>query len=174
MKIYMKLKKRVVFKKGRYITTRKGSFVIALSKKIYKELKPLCERIKIAGSIRRKDPKPVDIDIVLIPKNKQKIFEYLKKRGKFIQGGNKRSTFRIQGVKVELYYTTPKSWGAALLAYSSETGASIGLRVFAKKKGYHLNQYGLFNKKNKKFIAGKTEKEIYEALGKKYKSPSLR
>ncbi len=170
----MIIKKRVVFKKGRYVTTRQGQFVINLSKKIYNELKPLSKRIKIAGSIRRNNPKPVDIDIVLIPKNRQNIVEYLKTKGKFIQGGDKRSTFKIQGVKVEIYYTTPGSWGAALMSYTGPSGSSIGLRILARKKGYLLNQYGLFNKKDKRFITGKTEKSIYNALGKKYKAPGLR
>ena len=170
----MKIKKRVVFKKGRYVTTRKGSFVINLSKKIYSGLKPLSKRIIIAGSIRRKNPKPIDIDIMLIPKSTQKIIEYLKTKGKFMQGGEKRSTFKIQGVKVEIYYTTAKNWGASLMSYTGPPGSNIGLRIIARKKGYLLNQYGLFNRKNKRFIVGTTEKSIYKALGKKYKSPSLR
>lgn len=168
----MIIKKRIAFKKGRYVVTRKGNFVIKLSKKIYKKLKPLSKRIKIVGSIRREELKPVDIDIALIPKDKQKIIEKMSKMGKFIQGGEKRSAFKVQGVKVEVYYTTSQSWGATLLSYTGPSGSSIGLRIIAKKKGFLLNQYGLF--KNKKFIAGKTETGIYNALGKKYKAPSLR
>ena len=168
----LKMKKRVVFKKGKYVVTRKGNVVIRLSKKIYSGLKPFCEKIKIAGSIRREEKNPVDIDIVLIPKNKQKIIDYIKIYGKYLQGGDKRVSFKINGIKAELYFTNPKSWGATPLSYSSNTGSSIGLRMFAKRKGYKLNQYGLF--KDKKYIVGKTEREIYEALGKKYKSPRLR
>jgi len=41
------------------------------------------------------------------------------------------------------------------------------LRIIARTKGFKLNQYGLFKKG--KYVAGKTEKEIYEALGRKYK-----
>ncbi len=166
------MKKRVVFKKEKYIVTRKGDVVIGLSKKIYTGLKPFCEKIKIVGSIRRGEKNPVDIDIVLISKNKQKIIDYMKIYGKYLQGGDKRVSFRIKGVKVELYFTNSENWGATLLSYSSNTGSSIGLRMFAKRNGYKLNQYGLF--KNEKYIAGKTEREIYEALGKKYKSPKLR
>jgi len=35
-----------------------------------------------------------------------------------------------------------------------------------------LNQYGIFKKE--KYLAGKTEKEIYEVLDKKYKIPRNR
>lgn len=147
--------------------SKKSSHVLSLSKKILKELKPLCKKIEIAGSIRRGKPNPKDIDIVLIPKDKQKIINFLETKGKFLQGGEKRVSFKIRGVKVELYFTTPGSWGATLLAYSSKKGAAIGLRIFAKIRGYKLNQYGLFKKK--KYVAGRTEEEIYHALGKKWK-----
>jgi DNA polymerase (family X) len=148
------------------------SKVLIFSEKVENWLKPFCKKIKIAGSIRRGVKNPFDIDVVLIPKDESKIINFLKKKGKFLQGGDKRVSFKIEGTKVELYFTTLEGWGATLLAYSSETGAAIGLRVIAKKKGLHLNQYGLF--KQGKYLAGKTEKDIYKALGRQYKSPRLR
>ncbi len=72
---------------------KSGDFVLDLSKKILSWLKPSCRKIEIAGSIRRKEKNPRDIDIVLIPKNKQKILDILKTKGKFIQGGEKKSLF---------------------------------------------------------------------------------
>ncbi len=170
------MKERRVLKKGKIVTTRKGGVVIHLANLIVKKIKPFCSRIQIVGSIRRKEKNPVDIDIVLIPKNekdKDKIEEILKKNGRFVQGGEKRATFRIKGVKVELYYTNKEEWGAALLAYSSEFGASIGLRMVAKRKGMKLSQHGLFSKTGRK-IAGRTEEEIYHALGRSWKAPENR
>jgi len=148
---------------------KSGKFILNLSKKLKIQLKPFCKKIEIAGSIRRKDKNPKDIDIVLIPKNKEKIMEILERKGRFVFGGEKKDTFKIQGVKVELYFTNFKSWGATLLAFSSEKGSAIGLRKVAKRKGLHLNQYGLYKKG--KLIAGKTEKEIYKALERPYKQP---
>lgn len=165
-------KKRRVLKKGKIVVTRKGSFVLNLASKIVRYLKPLCRKIQIVGSIRRKEKNPVDIDIVLIPKNRIKLEEFMKKKGKYIQGGEHESTWRIEKVKVELYYTISDEWGAALLAYSSKPGSGIGLRMVAKRKGFKLNNHGLF--KGKKKIAGKTEKEIYKALGRPWKSPEER
>ncbi len=164
----------------------KSQHVLSLSKRILKSLKPHCKKIEITGSIRRKEKNPIDIDVVLIPKNrlsqvrsgssesqaKAKIIGVLKTKGKFLQGGDKRATFKIEGVKVELYFTTPESWGATLLAYSSRVGASIGLRIVARTKGFKLNQYGLF--KRGKYIAGRTEQDIYKALGRPWKPPKKR
>ena len=165
-------KLRHLLKKGKHITTRKGKFVINFSERIVKEIKPYCKKIMVVGSIRRKEKNPVDIDIALIPRNersKEKIEAILKKKGKVLEEGEQQASFRIKGVKVELYYTVPEEWGATLLAYSSEFGAGIGLRVVAKRKGFKLSKHGLF-KKGKR-IAGKTEKEIYHALGRPYKEP---
>jgi len=167
------MEKRRVKKGDKVVTTRKGPVVLRLAKKILLYLKPYCKKIEIVGSIRRKEKNPVDIDIVLIPKDKNKLKEFLGKKGKYLQGGEHESTWKIQGVKVELYYTISEEWGAALLAYSSKTGSSIGLRMVAKRKGFKLNNHGLFNKKGKK-IAGKTEQEIYKVLGRPWKSPEER
>lgn len=150
----------------------RGEFVINLAEKIVSELKPFCKKIELAGSIRRKEKFHKDIDIILIPKDKKKIIELMNRKGKFIQGGEKKIYFKVQGIKVEFYFTTPQSWGATLLAYSSKKGSAIGLRIVARLKGFHLNQYGLF--RDGKMIAGKTEEEIYHALGRKFKSPEER
>ena len=169
------MKIRRLVKKGKEVTTRRGGVVINLSKKITRQLRSYCSRVKVVGSIRRNEKNPVDIDIVLIPRNensKKKIKEVLSKEGKFLQGGNEKARFRIKGVNVELYYTIPKEWGATLLAYSSKFGAGIGLRMVAKRKGMKLSQHGLF--KNGKRIAGTTEEQIYHALGRPWKPPEKR
>ncbi|MEM4325979.1 MAG: hypothetical protein QXU40_01635 [Candidatus Pacearchaeota archaeon] len=145
-----------------------------LAERIVKRLSPFCKKIEIAGSIRRKKKNPRDIDIVLIPKDREIIEEEISKFGKKIQGGEHKSTWKIKGVKVEFYYTIPEEWGAALLAYSSKKGAAIGLRIIARLKGFKLNSHGLFNRKTGERIAGRTEKEIYEALGRTYKKPEDR
>ena len=146
--------------------------VIKLAERIVKYLKPYCRRIQIAGSIRRGEKNPRDIDIVLIPKNIDKLVEAMKKKGKFLQGGEHESTWRVEGIKVELYYTIPEEFGAELLAYSSRKGSGIGLRIVARRKGFKLNNHGLF--RGRKRIASKTEREIYRALGRPYKKPEER
>jgi DNA polymerase (family 10) len=167
------MKKRVVLKKGRIVVTRRGNVVIHLANKIVNSIKPLCSRIEIVGSIRRKEKNPVDVDIVLIPKDREKIEEFMKRRWKYLQGGEKKSSWKVEGVKVELYYTNKEEWGAALLAYSSRFGAGIGLRMVAKRKGMKLSQHGLFSKNGRR-IAGRSEEQIYHSLGRPWKKPENR
>ena len=152
----------------------RGKSVLSLAKRIVSSLKLYCKKIQIAGSIRRGEKNPGDIDIFLIPKNKKKIGEILEKKGRKILGGEQKVFFRIEEIEVELYYTTSEEWGAALLAYSSRRGSGIGLRIIARLKGFKLNQHGLFNRKTGKRIAGKTEEEIYKALGRHWKKPEER
>lgn len=154
----------------------RGEKVLDLADKIKRSLKPYCKKIELAGSIRRHVENPGDIDIVLIPKDKDKLENFIKKnlKGRFLQGGEHESTWRIERTNVELYYTNEEEWGAELLAYSGVKGSNIGLRLIAKNKGLKLTQHGLFNLKTGKKIAGKTEEEIYSALGRKYKKPEDR
>jgi len=168
------MEKRRVVKKGRVVITRKGKFVLKLADKIISQIKSYCIKIQLVGSIRRGEQNPIDIDLLVIPKKngKQKIEEFLMKKGKLIRHGEKVISYSVEGVQVEIYFTTKNSWGAGLLTYTGSSGYNIGLRMYAKKKGFKLNQYGLF--KGEKMIAGKSEKEIYASLGKKFKEPEER
>lgn len=148
--------------------------ILNLASQLIKQLKPYSKKINIAGSIRRGSKTPGDIDIVLIPKDKTKLHQFMSKKGKFIQGGEQESTWTIQDIRTELYYTIPEEYGATLLSYSSKKGSEIGLRVIAKKQGFKLNSHGLYNAKTGKLIAGKTEHAIYKALGRPYKAPKDR
>ena len=166
---------RHIFKKGRLVSTREGSFVTKLAQKIVKGIKPYCRKIEIVGSIRRKEKNPADIDITLIPKNqesKEKIGQKLSGMGKRLSGGEQRAFFKIEGVEVEIYYTSAEEWGAALMSYSGPFGANIGLRIIARSKGFKLNQHGLFRHGLR--VAGKTEEEVYRALGREWKPPEKR
>lgn len=153
---------------------RKREFILKLAKKIVARLRPYCKKIEIAGSIRRKEFNPKDIDIVLIPKNREELEKAMLRLSRKLQGGEHESTWKIKGIKIELYYTIFEEWGAALLAYSSKKGSVIGLRIVARLKGFKLNSHGLFNRKTGKRIAGRTEREIYSALRRPYKEPENR
>lgn len=158
-------------------TRKRGALVLKLAKKVVGWIKPYSKRVEVVGSIRRKKKNPWDVDIVVIPKShesKNKMEKVLGKKGRRILGGEEKAYFKIEGVEVELYYTVPEEWGAALLAYSSAVGAGIGLRIVARTKGFKLTQHGLFNRRTGRRIAGRTEEEIYHALGRPWKPPEKR
>jgi DNA polymerase (family X) len=163
-------------KKGRIITTKKPQEIVALSQKVKNRLSPYAQRLEVAGSIRRNQlDRVADIDIVAIPKqDHENIVSTLNQLGKVTQTGDKKIEAYVKGVKVDVVLTSPKSWGAALFYLTGPSGANIGRRRMAKEKGLLLNQEGVFNRKTGRYLAGKTEKDVYKALGKPYKKPEER
>ena len=77
------------------------------------------------------------------------------------------------GIDVDLRVVPEESYGAALNYFTGSKSHNVSLREMAVKKGWKLNEYGLFNTKGKR-IAGKTEEELYKALGLRYIEPELR
>jgi DNA polymerase (family 10) len=170
----------IYYKKGKYMSSKKPKIVRKLAQTVKRNITRYSKRVAVAGSIRRGVGKPVDIDIVTIPKSaeaKEKIIQYLKQKGRLIQKGPHKVSSRIQGVKTEVVFTQPKSWGASLMTYTGPYYANIANRTLAKSKHMLLNQYGLFKKldhQTGRQIAGRTEGGIYHALGKTYREPEER
>ena len=162
-----------VEKKGRVIQTRKPEEVLRIAHKVERQLHPLSSKIILAGSIRRKKPAK-DIDIVLIPKDKEKIKQHLSKVGKIESMGDKKMSTIVNGVKVDVFFANKDTFAPSTFFLTGPVGANIYHRRISKEKGWLLNQYGLFNRKTKKPIAFRSEKEIYEALGSTYRKPELR
>jgi len=170
----------VYYKKGKYISSKKPKEVRRLAQSVKRNIARYSKRVAVVGSIRRGVAKPVDIDIVTIPKSaeaKEKIVRYLKQRGRLIQKGPHKIASRIQGIKTEIVFTQPQSWGASLMTYTGPYYANISNRTLAQRKHMLLNQYGLFKRldhKTGRQIAGRTEGGIYHALGKTYRRPEER
>ncbi|MCX6813434.1 MAG: DNA polymerase/3'-5' exonuclease PolX, partial [Candidatus Azambacteria bacterium] len=72
----------------------------------------------------------------------------------------------------DLRVVPDKSFGAALQYFTGDKSHNITLRILAEKKKYKLNEYGLW--RGKKLIAGRTEEEIYRALGMTMPPPEIR
>ena len=151
----------------------KPTVVYNMAGNLVKELKPLTSRIEVAGSIRRKDKRPNDIDIVLIPKDKAQITEKILSLADSVRAKGEKEVFITKrGVNIDFYFATPDDFGAQLLSRTGSSGYAIGLRIRARKKGLRLNQYGLWDDGHR--LAGKTEQSIGDVLGKKIRIPELR
>jgi DNA polymerase (family X) len=139
-------------------------------------LKPLCTKLEVVGSIRRGVEYPNDIDIVLIPNFKETIRINMDTLGVKQNSGDKKEAWLVGGVKVELYYATEDTWGAFVLMYTGSKMFNISMRAKAKKIGYTLNQYGLFEPTDSgtTIIAQRTEEDIFKALNMEYTKPENR
>jgi DNA polymerase (family 10) len=66
----------------------------------------------------------------------------------------------------------PESFGAAVYYFTGSKQHNIVIREMAIKKGFKINEYGVF--KGAKKIAGKEEADIFKILGLPYIPPELR
>jgi DNA polymerase (family 10) len=90
------------------------------------------------------------------------------------QGETKSSVLLWGGIQADLRLVPAESHGAALQYFTGSKTHNIALRDRAIAKGYKLNEYGLFRVSDGSSVAGKTETEIYEALGLEAIPPELR
>ena len=60
-------------------------------------LSPHCERIAVAGSIRRQRPVVHDLDLVLIPRDLARLQETLRSAGQSLSGGEKIKAVIFEG-----------------------------------------------------------------------------
>lgn len=151
-----------------------------IARKIAAELKKLREvkKIVVAGSIRRKKSSIRDIDIVIETKKPEIVADKFTKMpfvSKILGKGKEKSTIITKsGLQVDIRLFTEENFGSGLLYFTGDKQHNIWLRNKARKKGYKLNEYGLFEIKTGKKVAGKTEKEVYDKLKVKMLPPEKR
>jgi DNA polymerase (family 10) len=136
------------------------------------------EKVNVAGSLRRMKETIGDVDILASSKNPDKVMNYFVNYPEvqeiLAKGRTKSSVILKDNIQVDLRVVEHKSYGAALQYFTGSKEHNVTLRSYAIKKGFKLNEYGLFDKDTEKFIAGKTEEEIYEKIGFPYIEPELR
>jgi DNA polymerase (family 10) len=154
------------------------SNAITIANEIIEELKKVkgVERIEPVGSLRRMKETIGDIDILVVAKDPAAVmdkFVSLKNVERILAKGEKKSMVILKGnVQADVRVFERDEFGSALQYFTGNKDHNIELRKVAIKKGYKLNEYGLF-KGNKK-VAGESEEEIYKILVKNYIPPELR
>ncbi len=137
------------------------------------------QKIIAAGSLRRMQETVRDIDILLISKKpRQAIDTFTKAKGVkriLASGDTKASILNDEDIQIDLRVVPLKSFGAALLYFTGSKNFNIKLRQLAGKLQLTINEYGVFSLKDKnKFVAGRSEAEIFKVLGLEYVEPELR
>ncbi|HBU25026.1 MAG TPA: DNA polymerase/3'-5' exonuclease PolX, partial [Candidatus Moranbacteria bacterium] len=161
--------------RGRFLL----GFVSPIVSKMEKDLAsaPGVQKILACGSFRRRRETIGDIDILASARDSRAIMEYfvsLPNVEKIIARGETKSMVRLDiGIDADLRVVPEKSFGAALQYFTGSKDHNIELRKIAIKKGWKLNEYGLFDKNNRQ-IAGRTEEEIYKKMGLDWMSPEMR
>ncbi|HXV24156.1 MAG TPA: DNA polymerase/3'-5' exonuclease PolX [Alphaproteobacteria bacterium] len=140
------------------------------------ETMPGVDQVEVAGSYRRRRETVGDLDLVAAASEGKAVIERfvaLPQVAKVVAQGKTRATVRLRtGVQVDLRAVENASYGAALLYFTGSKAHNIALRAIAARRGWKLNEYGLFAGRRR--IAAKTERDIYKALGLAFVPPELR
>jgi DNA polymerase (family 10) len=75
---------------------------------------------------------------------------------------------------LNLHHAPPEHRGAAMQHLTGSTAHIQALRELAGRRGFTLNERGLFRARDGVKVAGETEEAIYDALGLPYIEPELR
>jgi len=136
------------------------------------------DEIDVAGSFRRRKETIGDLDIVVTcaPARAAAIIQRFVKFSEVTQvaaQGDTRATVRLSsGLQVDLRVVEPSCFGAAMQYFTGSQAHNIELRKIAQAKKLKLNEYGVF--RGSKCIAGRTEQDVYAALGLDWIPPEMR
>jgi len=149
-----------------------------IAAEVIKRVSQYCQKIEVAGSIRRQKEIVHDIDIVLIPSDPWNLEGEVLALARPLQpklSGGKLKRFTFNGAQIDLYYAAPETWATLLLIRTGSKENNIRLCSLAKKRCWHLaaSGDGLFDETGER-IAGDTEISIYNALGLPFQRPEER
>ena len=151
-----------------------------LAAELVSELGPVCHRIDIAGSIRRRVPEVKDIDLVIIPGDGQGLFGNLDTRLRQMGcqfGGPKIRRLVYKGALVDIYIATPETWYTLLLIRTGSKEHNIWLTTLAKGMGLtlHADGRGLLPRGVMgPRLAGESEESFFAVLRLPYRTPQQR
>ncbi|MGH7771947.1 MAG: DNA polymerase/3'-5' exonuclease PolX [Candidatus Binatia bacterium] len=152
--------------------------VLPLITEIETRLRGLAEvsDVVVAGSMRRRKETVGDADILAISQRPEKVMDFFVSMPEVMHVHGKGQTKTMiklkNGMDVDLRVVPRESFGAALSYFTGSKDHNVALRRIAQEKGLKLNEYGLF--RGSKRVAGKTEEEIYKALGLSFIPPEIR
>ncbi len=151
---------------------------------------PEVQSAEFGGSLRRMQETVGDLDFVAFSDKPVEVIE------KFIKFPEVKSVHSVGEHKAlvrlnidtdgDIWVVSPKSLGSALIAVTGDKQHNIALRMLAEKKGWMLNDYGLWQGNprtqraeqssydGKTLLASKTEEEVYKKLGMDWIPPEIR
>jgi len=131
-----------------------------------------------------------DIDVLVAVKNPakehEKVSDFFVKfpevKNVIAKGDTRSSVIMQNGVQCDLRVLDEKVFGAAMHYFTGSKAHNVTLRDRAKKMGLKVSEYGVFKLKAGKrgaepqeiLIGGKTEEEVFKAVGLPYIVPEMR
>ena len=168
----------------KFVRTRPKRFLYSLATPVVEEIKEhlsknkFVKKVEVSGSFRRRKETIGDLDFLVVSKQPSKVMDSFVKLPdvkRVLAKGRTKSSLRLSnGMQVDLRVVKEKEFGSAMNYFIGSKDHNVALRKFALSKGYTLSEYGLFKLNGKKWVAGKTEKDIYKKLKMQFIEPELR
>src|SRR4029077_19156932 len=118
-----------------------------------------------------------DIDILVTSARPEKVmdaFTRLPPIGEVLARGSTKTSVRLRdGIQVDLRVVEPEAFGAALVYFTGSKQHNIRIREMAVKKRLKISEYGVFDDDGRR-VAGRTEEDVYAAIGLQWIPPELR
>ena len=159
-----------------------------IAEELRQRLEPSCERIVIAGSIRRRKPDVGDIELLCVPKYDsaidlldneigvlvvQRILDFRRnKLGSRVYGPKNKLMLHIpSGIGVDIFSTNQECWAVSLVVRTGGAETNKRIATAALRKGWSFHAYGGgFTTPNGVIICS-SEREVFEAAGLPYLEP---
>ena len=159
-----------------------------IAEEVMARLEPSCERIVIAGSIRRERPYVGDIELLCIPRCngfvdqldrsvealiKQGILDFRRnKLGSKVYGPKNKLLLHVPtGFGVDIFSTTEECWAVSLVVRTGGAETNKRIASEALKKGWRWHAYGRgFTTPDGEIIC-RSEQEVFKAVGLPYLEP---
>ena len=143
-------------------------------------LEPLEEtdQISLAGSVRRMRETVKDIDILVTSRRPARVMEAFVRLPNVVEvlaHGETKSSVRLrEGIQADLRVVEPECFGAALQYFTGSKQHNIRVRELAQRQGLKVNEYGVFDEKTNRRVAGATEEDVYRSVGLPLVPPEIR
>jgi DNA polymerase (family 10) len=148
----------------------------AVARELLAYLNPVVLGAAVAGSLRRGKSIVRDVDLLASAKEPREVIEHFARSPAAAEvigkGGTKCSVRLWNGLQVDLRVVAEDEYAPALLYFTGSKEHNVLLRGRAVKRGWTLNEYGLF--KGKKRFEADSEEALYKLLGLAYVPPELR
>jgi DNA polymerase (family 10) len=138
--------------------------------------------IEIAGSARRRRETVGDLDLLVTSREPGAVIEdFVRLPGiaQVLARGDTKVSVRhavedAPALQVDLRVVEPEALGAALQYFTGSKDHNVRVREIAQRRQLKLSEYGVFDERTGRRVAGATEEEVYAAVELPWIPPELR
>jgi DNA polymerase (family 10) len=134
------------------------------------------DALEVAGSFRRRRETVGDVDILAGSNDPAavaaRLFSYPEITRVLARGETKCAVVLRSGLQIDVRIVAPESFGAALHYFTGSKAHCIAVRALGMKRGLKINEYGVFRGDQR--VGGRTEADVFHAIGLPWIPPELR